>query len=305
MSGEENGKGAFSTELNLLDPNRPYFFSEDEQIIPKLPYPPEIKADDLVRDSLSKYETKSPKMLNEFFIYRKAFVQEFKKQRLRPKMTQVSSLASTSWHSESNDVKNAYRKIAREAEQLYINERKRRQQLKINDKIQTSESEVTSTSISSGSTYPVVSSPSHNTVTPRPLIDFKPNLQLLDTNASSAFNGSYGQTSLEENYYSNPIMYIQDPQPMQHGASIPTTNANLNFQYQLIYSGNSLPTGEGYHRTFNTKNSLYNSNISGTQYPYTQTSNQALNSHNISDYINGGGPLGSPANETNGSFLNN
>ncbi|CAG8687652.1 3766_t:CDS:1 [Racocetra fulgida] len=226
-------------------------------------------------------------------------------------MTQVSSLASTSWHSESNDVKNAYRKIAREAEQLYINERKRRQQQKTIDKIQTSESKVTSTSISSGSTYPVISSPSHNTVvnvTPRPLIDFKPNLQVLDTNASSAFNGSYEQTcptSLEENYYSNPIMYIQDPQPImqQHGTSIPTTNANFNIQYQLIYSGNPLPTEERYHRTFNTKNSLYNSNISGTQYPYTQTSNQALNSHNISDYINGGGPLGSPANETNGSFF--
>ncbi|CAG8804800.1 16813_t:CDS:1, partial [Racocetra persica] len=74
----------------------PYFYSEDGQIIPELPYPYEIKVDDLVKDLLSKYETKSPKMLNEFFIYRKAFVQKFKKQKLRPKMTQVSSLASTS-----------------------------------------------------------------------------------------------------------------------------------------------------------------------------------------------------------------
>ncbi|CAG8585844.1 23168_t:CDS:1 [Cetraspora pellucida] len=311
MGGKENEKEEFSPEINLLDPNKPYFYSEDEQITGvsvKPPYPPEIKAGDLVRDLLSKYETKSPKMLNEFFIYRKAFVQAFKKQKLKPKMTQVSSLASTSWHSESTDVKNAYRKIAREAEQLYINERKKRQQSKTTDKMQTSDSEVTSTPISSGSNYPVVSNPSHRTVVsvqPGSFISIKSpthtNLQFLDTNASSAFNGSYEQTcptSFEDatDYYSELTtepMYTQDQQPiMHHGTSIQTTNANFNLRYQSIYSGNPLPT-EGYY-TFNTKNTSYNSNTSGTQYPYSQTSTQSLSSHNMLDYSNGGGPLGRP-----------
>ncbi|CAG8707349.1 2903_t:CDS:2 [Cetraspora pellucida] len=69
-------------------------------IIVKPPYPPTIKPRDLVND-LFKIKSRTPKMLNEFFIYRKALVQELKKKKLRVKMTLVSSQASTYWHQET------------------------------------------------------------------------------------------------------------------------------------------------------------------------------------------------------------
>ncbi|CAG8583633.1 hypothetical protein C2G38_2039845 [Gigaspora rosea] len=265
---EENMNEPFSTDLNLIYQNKSSFYSEED--IPtelELPHPPEIKASELVKDLLSKYESKSPKMLNEFFIYRKAYVQAFKKQNLRPKMTQVSSLASASWHRESSDVKNAYRKIAREAEQLYMNERKKRQQRQqsqITDKMQTSDSEVTSTSTSPEPPYDPISSPSNNmsiiNSASRPtFIDIKTNNSFLNTssqdklsefsNASSAFNGSYGY---ENNYYNVFMCTPQDQQP-HHETSIPVTNGNFGPQYQPIISYNSdqyyLNNGESYGET--------------------------------------------------------
>ncbi|CAG8715063.1 16457_t:CDS:1, partial [Dentiscutata heterogama] len=286
---KENMNEIFSTDLNLNDQNKSSFYSEDdiptELELPKLPYPPEIKASELVRDLLLKYESKSPKMLNEFFIYRKAFVQAFKKEKLRPKMTHVSSLASASWHKESSDVKNEYRKIAREAEQLYINERKKRQQSQTTGKRQTSDSEITSTSTSPESTYDPVSGPSHNmvvNVAPEPsFIDAKPDNSYLHisnqdkltefSNVSSVFNSSYGPTSYEDtpNYYpefTEQIMYTQNQQPMMHHeTSIPLTNINFGLPYQPIIS--------------------YNSSNSGTRYPYSHVSTQPLNSRKVSDYI--------------------
>ncbi|CAG8670198.1 17642_t:CDS:2 [Cetraspora pellucida] len=91
----------------------------------KLPFPPTILPEDLVNDLL-KSKSQSPKMLNEFFIYRKVFVQELRKQKLRPKMTRASKLASISWHQESSNVKNEYRRLAREVEKLYQNARNER-----------------------------------------------------------------------------------------------------------------------------------------------------------------------------------
>ncbi|CAG8789865.1 24305_t:CDS:2 [Cetraspora pellucida] len=96
-------------------------------IIVKPPYPPTIKPRDLVND-LFKIKSRTPKMLNEFFIYRKALVQELKKKKLRVKMTLVSSQASTYWHQETQQVKEAYRQLAREAERLYLQERRQSQQ---------------------------------------------------------------------------------------------------------------------------------------------------------------------------------
>ncbi|CAG8654360.1 2010_t:CDS:2 [Racocetra fulgida] len=74
------------------------------RIIVRPPYPPTIKPRDLV-DDLLKIKSRTPKMLNEFFIYRKALVQELKKKKLRVKMTLVSSQASAYWHQETQQVK--------------------------------------------------------------------------------------------------------------------------------------------------------------------------------------------------------
>ncbi|KAF0454161.1 MATA-HMG [Gigaspora margarita] len=249
---EENINETFSTDLNLIDQNKISFYSEED--IPtelELPYPPEIKASELVKDLLSRYETKSPKMLNEFFIYRKAYVQAFKKQNLRPKMTQVSSLASASWHRESSDVKNAYRKIAREAEQLYINERKKRQQRQqsqTTDKMQTSDSEVTSTSTSPEPPYDPVSSPSNNMGNNTFLNTSNQDKLSEFSNVSSTFNGSYGPTSYENNFYNI----------FNHETSIPVTNGNFGPQYQPIFSYNSgqyfFNNGESYGPSNNETN---------------------------------------------------
>ncbi|RIB14755.1 hypothetical protein C2G38_2094947 [Gigaspora rosea] len=95
-----------------------YIKSSTETLI-KIPFPPTIKPDELVLDIL-KSKSKSPKMLNEFFIYRKVFVQELRKQNLKLKMTKASKLCSNSWHQASSNVKNEYRRLAREVEKLYI-----------------------------------------------------------------------------------------------------------------------------------------------------------------------------------------
>ncbi|KAF0469546.1 MATA-HMG [Gigaspora margarita] len=85
----------------------------------KLPFPPTIKPEELVTNIL-KSKSQSPKMLNEFFIYRKVFVQELRKQNLKLKMTSASRMASDSWHKASSNIKNEYRRLAREVEKLYI-----------------------------------------------------------------------------------------------------------------------------------------------------------------------------------------
>ncbi|CAG8459285.1 25587_t:CDS:1 [Racocetra persica] len=100
----------------------------------KLPFPPTIVPKDLVDALLLKSKSQSPKMLNEFFIYRKVFVQELRKQKQRLKMTRASKLASSSWHSESPKVKNEYRRLAREVEKLYIDAMKERLRAQINEK---------------------------------------------------------------------------------------------------------------------------------------------------------------------------
>ncbi|RGB21564.1 hypothetical protein C1646_600417, partial [Rhizophagus diaphanus] len=56
---------------------------------------------------------KSP---NAFLIYRKAFLNELNRQNHNLKMTDVSKLVSNYWKGEPDNVKDAYRKIAKEVE---------------------------------------------------------------------------------------------------------------------------------------------------------------------------------------------
>ncbi|CAG8480797.1 5269_t:CDS:1 [Scutellospora calospora] len=99
----------------------------------KIPFPPTILAEDLVKHLL-KSKSQSPKMLNEFFIYRKVFVQELKKQNVKVKMTRASKLASASWYQESSIVKNEYRRLARKVENLFIIARNEKLQSQANEK---------------------------------------------------------------------------------------------------------------------------------------------------------------------------
>ncbi|CAG8791261.1 42111_t:CDS:2, partial [Gigaspora margarita] len=148
----DNGSHTFTTNQKNLGTSEsnsaPIVYNKLPQfkISAKPPFPPTIKSKDLVND-LFRSKSQPPKMLNEFFIYRKAFVQELKKQKLRVKMTLVSSQASIYWHQETPQVKEAYRKLARETEREYIQEKSKRLQ-------QTSNLAVNSAATTSALTIP-------------------------------------------------------------------------------------------------------------------------------------------------------
>src|SRR6266498_4556845 len=89
----------------------------------QLPFPPSITAQDIVlKRPSSKICSKSP---NAFFIYRKAYFDQLALLNQRFKMTDVSKLVSLNWKNERIEVKEAYKKIAREVE-WELNERRKR-----------------------------------------------------------------------------------------------------------------------------------------------------------------------------------
>src|SRR3954451_14115050 len=93
-----------------------------ESSLIKLPFPPVIKASDIVdRRNPSKLKSKSP---NAFIIYRKAFLDHLSHiDNYNLKMTDVSKLVSKYWNNEPENVKNEYRRIAREVE-MELNEKR-------------------------------------------------------------------------------------------------------------------------------------------------------------------------------------
>ncbi|RIA99551.1 hypothetical protein C1645_730811 [Glomus cerebriforme] len=89
----------------------------------QLPFPPPITAQDIVlKRSSSKICSKSP---NAFFIYRKVYFDQLSLLNQRYKMTDVSKLVSLYWKNECREVKEAYKKIAKEVESE-LNERRKR-----------------------------------------------------------------------------------------------------------------------------------------------------------------------------------
>ncbi|CAG8717125.1 35693_t:CDS:2, partial [Racocetra persica] len=165
------------------------------RIIVRPPYPPTIKPRDLV-DNLLKIKSRTPKMLNEFFIYRKALVQELKKKKLRVKMTLVSSQASTYWHQETQQVKEAYRKLARETERLYLQERRERRQPQQSSNPSTNLENASNISISSS-----VSSEAVISVSASHFKDIEPILEInsSDTSSDTMFNNSPASISCISN----------------------------------------------------------------------------------------------------------
>src|SRR4051812_39939439 len=88
-----------------------------------LPFPPSITVSDIVnRRKPSRAKSKSP---NAFLIYRKAFLNQLSRSHHNLRMTDVSRLVSKYWQSETEDVKDAYRKIAQEVENELSEERKK------------------------------------------------------------------------------------------------------------------------------------------------------------------------------------
>ncbi|GES78193.1 hypothetical protein GLOIN_2v1873676 [Rhizophagus clarus] len=96
---------------------------DDNLITPQ--FPPNIDPKVLALELFNKGGKRTKKVLNEFFLYRFAFIRELKRQNLYIRQTKISALASTSWHKQKPSVKVEYRRLAREVERLFMIERQR------------------------------------------------------------------------------------------------------------------------------------------------------------------------------------
>ncbi|CAG8685027.1 1753_t:CDS:1 [Cetraspora pellucida] len=84
---------------------------DNPQLI-KLPFPPEINPQDLV---IFHQNGKVPKPPNAFMIYRKLFVETARASGYNLPMNIISLMVSKSWKQEVEEVKNEYKRIAKEA----------------------------------------------------------------------------------------------------------------------------------------------------------------------------------------------
>ncbi|CAG8608719.1 294_t:CDS:1 [Dentiscutata erythropus] len=85
---------------------------DDPRQLIKLPFPPKINPRDLV---ISHNDGRIPKPPNAFIIYRKLFVETARATGYNLPMNIISSMASRSWEQEIDEVKNEYKRIAKEA----------------------------------------------------------------------------------------------------------------------------------------------------------------------------------------------
>ncbi|CAG8752361.1 8113_t:CDS:1, partial [Racocetra fulgida] len=85
---------------------------DDPRQLIKLPFPPEINPKDLV---ILHPDGRIPKPPNAFIIYRKLFVETARAGGYSLPMNIISSMASRSWEQESDEIKNEYKRIAKEA----------------------------------------------------------------------------------------------------------------------------------------------------------------------------------------------
>ncbi|CAG8707208.1 hypothetical protein C2G38_2145108 [Gigaspora rosea] len=85
---------------------------DDPRQLVQLPFPPKINPRDLV---ISHNDGRIPKPPNAFIIYRKMFVETARASGYNLPMNIISSMASRSWEQEFDEVKNEYKRIAKEA----------------------------------------------------------------------------------------------------------------------------------------------------------------------------------------------
>ncbi|CAB4475939.1 hypothetical protein RhiirA5_487437 [Rhizophagus irregularis] len=99
--------------INSNDPGIHNQIIDGTQPIIKLPFPPYIDPYDLIIKSQDgKIPSRSP---NAFIIYRKVFIETARNEGYILPMTVISSMASQSWERESEEVKEEYKRLSREA----------------------------------------------------------------------------------------------------------------------------------------------------------------------------------------------
>lgn len=107
----ENSRACvFIDSSNPELPNQVMNHSSHPFITP--PFPPHIDPKDLLIVSKDNKPSRSP---NAFIIYRKVFLKTTRDQGYLLPMTIVSSMASKSWDQESDEVRNYYKKLAKDA----------------------------------------------------------------------------------------------------------------------------------------------------------------------------------------------
>ncbi|CAG8461487.1 1247_t:CDS:2 [Racocetra fulgida] len=84
---------------------------DNPQLI-KLPFPPKINSRDLV---VFHPDGRVPKTPNAFMIYRKLFVETARASGYNLPMNIISLMVSRSWEQEPEEIKNEYKRIAKEA----------------------------------------------------------------------------------------------------------------------------------------------------------------------------------------------
>jgi hypothetical protein len=132
-----------SLSININELNQQYLTSSVNHMIVSetyhpmisLPFPPTIEPKDLIVNKKSPQPNgKQSRAPNAFIIYRKAFVKAAREQGYILPMTAISSMASAAWEQENETVKEAYKRIAKDAHKLVkemfpkkTNQRKRKE----------------------------------------------------------------------------------------------------------------------------------------------------------------------------------
>ncbi|CAG8442193.1 9894_t:CDS:1 [Ambispora leptoticha] len=89
--------------------------SQYEKLRP--PYPITITVDDLVRKNYKNRQ--ALKTVNSFFIYRKAMVKQNEIETNKCDMPKLSKIASIFWKKEPDHVKDEYKRLAKDAQNLF------------------------------------------------------------------------------------------------------------------------------------------------------------------------------------------
>ncbi|CAG8768866.1 9745_t:CDS:1, partial [Racocetra fulgida] len=98
-----------NSDDNPMDQNQAI---NNAQKLIQLPFPPMINPCDLI---VLRPDGHVPRTPNAFIIYRKLFVKTASVYKHNLPMSIISSIASKSWEQEPDDVKEEYRRIAKEA----------------------------------------------------------------------------------------------------------------------------------------------------------------------------------------------
>ncbi|CAG8621281.1 5603_t:CDS:2 [Funneliformis mosseae] len=88
----------------------------------KLKFPPILTTDELIKNAIKSNTSSKVKTLpNAFIAYRMALIKEYHKNNIKlPPMGQFSKITKQSWDKETENVKDFYIKLAKDAKSLYM-----------------------------------------------------------------------------------------------------------------------------------------------------------------------------------------